>query len=409
MKTLKNIGIILGSLILTICLGLDIWFAILYKTAPDKVVSWTFKVGNQEVVDAKTGVTTDKHFCEINVFDDVYEIKFNYLQDEEKNSFYSQGFQFIATGEENKVDFDNKKFSNVLKTNLVGSSGWFGVNKTYDRILSGVNFENMKVLNYASDGNKDFESSNKISGEYKFKIEIGEDIYILQFKNDDIDCSLNNSNFLQTTTKTMIVKNTYNEYRASDVYMFAELLYRSIENSTILNGETTEIIFEFGDLFKYFKYDENSKQYTEISANSDSKVIADIKSYYSILVTKNEGNITSSEQSLFKMVDGNSNFKTENAVETDYFTGTTLLKVDEMDFDWIETDNSGEYKFKLSEDFKKIYGESNSKKLQLYICIDSDKLNSEYGVKFVGFEEDAFDNFNIYKIVEKSNGKTQEV
>lgn len=47
METIKKIGIILGSLILTICLGLDIWFAVLYKTAPDKVVSWTFKVGNQ--------------------------------------------------------------------------------------------------------------------------------------------------------------------------------------------------------------------------------------------------------------------------------------------------------------------------------------------------------------------------
>ena len=112
METIKKIGIILGSLILTICLGLDIWFAVLYKTAPDKVVSWTFKVGNQEITDAKTGIKTNKHFCEINVFDNVYEIKFNYLQDEEKNAFYSQGFQFIATSESNKIDFNNKKFKN---------------------------------------------------------------------------------------------------------------------------------------------------------------------------------------------------------------------------------------------------------------------------------------------------------
>lgn len=408
METIKKIGIILGSLILTICLGLDIWFAVLYKTAPDKVVSWTFKVGNQEITDAKTGIKTNKHFCEINVFDNVYEIKFNYLQDEEKNAFYSQGFQFIATSESNKIDFNNKKFKNVLKQDLVGTTGIFGLDKTYNRILSGVNFENMKVLNYATDGNKDFESSNKISDNYKFKLEIGEDIYILEFKNEDIDCSLNNSNFLQTTTKQMFVKNTYNEYRVSDVYMFAEILYRSIENSTIRTGETTEILFELGDLFKYYKYDENSKQYTEISVNSDSKVLADIKSYYSILVTVNEGNITSAQQSLFKMVDGNSNFKTSDAVESDYFTGTTLLRVDEMDFDWISTENSGEYKFKLSEDFKKIYGDSNSKKLKLYIYIDADKLNSQ-GVKFAGFEENAFDNFNISKIVIKTNGEIKEV
>lgn len=330
------------------------------------------------------------------------------MQDEEKNAFYSQGFQFIATSESNKIDFNNKKFKNVLKQDLVGTTGIFGLDKTYNRILSGVNFQNMKVLNYATDGNKDFESSNKISDNYKFKLEIGEDIYILEFKNEDIDCSLNNSNFLQTTTKQMFVKNTYNEYRVSDVYMFAEILYRSIENSTIRTGETTEILFELGDLFKYYKYDENSKQYTEISVNSDSKVLADIKSYYNILVTVNEGNITSAQQSLFKMVDGNSNFKTSDAVESDYFTGTTLLRVDEMDFDWISTENSGEYKFKLSEDFKKIYGDSNSKKLKLYIYIDADKLNSQ-GVKFAGFEENAFDNFNISKIVIKTNGEIKEV
>ena len=109
------------------------------------------------------------------------------------------------------------------------------------------------------------------------------------------------------------------------------------------------------------------------------------------------------------MVNGNANYSNGELTPSDYFTGKTLIKVTENDFDWIATENSGEYLFKLSDSFKTIYSNYNTSSLLLYIEIDESYLNS-CNIKFAGFEAETFGEFKVYKAnIKTVTGELREV
>lgn len=426
MTTLKNIGITLLSILCVICIGLDIWYGVILTTGKDKVISQTFILGNQTVsrIDPDTGnnITESKEFCEVNIFEDVYEIKFNFLLDEKMEYFYSQGFQFLAN-ENGKIDFENKTFNTIVKSEKIDSSNRFNFNDdtlkfvkkvTYNRLLKDVNYQNLTIKKYAQDGvtKTSYLAINPITENFLFKIEIGGKVYGMKLKNEDITFDQNSNLFLGTERDTpydnFIYKRAehYNDYRTADIYFLAEQIYNAIVCSDKKLGEAGSIYFQFPNIFNYYEF--NGKQYSEISVDLDNakKITEDISSYYGIKFHLHEGKMRSASQSLFKMKDGNSNFALDGATQTDYFTGATLLNVTANDFDWIATENSGEYLFKLSDDFRKLY--EKEERLQFYIQIDLDYLE-ECGVKFVGFSENSLKNFNIYKAVTKTKGIVTEV
>lgn len=423
MDILKKIGIALLSVICLICGGLDIWYGVILFTGEDKIISQSFIVSDQTVSRVEQGenVTESRQFCEVNIFDDVYEIKFNFLLDENKEYFYSQGFQFIAN-ENGIIDFENKTFETNVKEVEISSSSRFNFTEGYvkevtlNRLLKDVSYTNLKVQKYAKDGvtGTSYTTCNPITEEFSFKIEIGDKIYEMKFKNDDITFDQNSNLYLGTlkeTPSSLLVYNkiqTINEYRTADVYFFAEEIYKAIVNSEIKPGQTGSFYIQFPDIFEYYEYD--GKQYSEVSVdfNNATKITEDISSYFGIKYTYNEGEMKNASQSLFGMKDGNSNFILDGSIATDYFTGTTLINVTANDFEWIATENNGEYLFTLSEDFKKVYADDNSKKLMLYVVIDLDYL-SDCGIRFAGFAENAFDGFNVYKAVKESSGEMTEV
>lgn len=423
MGTLKKIGIAVLSVLCVVCLGLDIWYGVLLKTGKDKIISQSFIVGAQTVsrIDTDNSITESQEFCEVNIFDDVYEIKFNCLLDEKKEYFYSQGFQFLAS-ENGKIDFETKTFGTVVKTEMVSSSSRFNLKDGYihevtnNRILKDVNYENLIIQKYAQDGvtKTSYKTTNPITENFVFKIEINGKVYGMMFKNEDITFDQNSNLFLGTQKEnpnSMLFYNRLdhnNEFRTADVYFFAEEIYKAITNSDKNLGERGSFYFQFPNIFNYYQFD--GRQYSEVSVDLDNakKITEDICSYYGIKFNLHEGKMRNASQSLFKMKDGNSNFALEGVPQTDYFTGTTLLNVTANDFEWKATNVSGEYKFKLSEDFKKVYANDNSKKLKLYVYIDLDYLE-DCGVTFAGFKKNAFADFNVLKAVTNNNGILQEV
>lgn len=425
---LKIISIILLSIVTVICLGLDAWYLYILKNGEDKVISDTFVVGEQTVsrLDEMTGeeTTETKYFCEVNIYDDVYEVKFNNLLDETKKYFYSQGIQFIAN--ENEIDF-SATYGTIVKTEKISPTSNFltsllvGEKEVIsNRLLTNISYNNLTYKTYATDINSNsYNSTNPVTDNYFFKIDLNGEIYGMEFNKDYSEFSQDSNLFLGTKSELSfelalfrrgIVNKIYHEFRTPDVFFFAEEIYNAVINSTLKEGSNEKVVYmEFPDIFNYYKFIDG--QYVEDKVQTDlaSKITAKIKNYYGIKINYHEGKINNASQSLFGMVEGNANYINGDVITSDYHTGKTLLKLNENHFEWVATSNSGEYIFKLSDSFKQIYKDYNTSDLLLYTEFSEDYLN-DCNITLIGLEQASFGDFKVYKAVLKTTaGELTEV
>lgn len=432
---MKKFFIILMAILILASAGIIGWYAYILAFAPEKIVSQTYEVGAQKVTLAD-GSTETKSFMDVNVFNNAFEVKFNYMLDENQTAFYSQGLQFVAKN--NTFNFDGE-YQSVLAAAKFGN-GWTDSNfligrENYSdiyRVLGNKKFENIDVFNYMS--GDDFEttmlSTNPIDAETMFKIQIGDNLYGMKLKNYNHIIKVSKT-LLDTTGENKVVDeipsgykignsiayidynfsvffgfdyfyNIYHDYKACDIYYLCELLYNSVSEG-MKAGTNYTTVFEFGDLFNYYLYDEEKQQYSQNNLTSSvaSKISADVKSYYSIKVNVFDDELDSSSESLFNCFKGNSNYNVGTDY-SDYFLGRQVKSLTNLDFEYVVADDK--VKFKLSEKFLKVY-ENFGDKLYLDICIDLDTLDFE----FDGFVDGTLDNFGIYRIYTISNGIESEV
>lgn len=143
MKKLKTIGRVILSLAIIICIGLDFWGLYIHFYAPEKVNTYTFKIGQQvaQAYDPQTGELEDsddkKWFAEVNIYDNCYEILFNYFTDETRTEFYSQGLQFIL--DDSSTTIYNAMATNYYKKPEVEISG-----DSFDEIINDM-MTNFKI------------------------------------------------------------------------------------------------------------------------------------------------------------------------------------------------------------------------------------------------------------------------
>ena len=90
MSVAKKILIFVISLLLSVCVGINVWYLYIYLYGMDKVVSSTFEVGLQTLADD----SETRYFIEVNYLSnedgngvELFEIKFNYMFDEDQNAF----------------------------------------------------------------------------------------------------------------------------------------------------------------------------------------------------------------------------------------------------------------------------------------------------------------------------------
>ena len=420
---MKKILIILMSIVCFVSLGIDIWYLYVMKYAPEKIISQTFEIGTQRIV-TEEGTVDSKQFVEINLFDNVFELKFNYMLDEKQTAFYSQGVQFVSKN--SKLDFSGDYIDKVdIKPigQVKEDVEWFNNKYTnYSNIILGKKtYNTLNIYNYQSADNYEtcLSSTNKIDSDTMFKIKIGDSLYGMKFKHTDIYTNnlIYNQDFyignetVQNETKVygLWVDYHYDSidyFRACDFTYFAELLYNSA--LSVAPGTSKILTFEFGDLFNYYEYDEEKEQYIDKTVSTDkaSKITADVKSYYNIKVNRYEGVLQSSTQSIFNCYAGKMNYNMQNSFD-EYFIGRTLVNVDINDFEFIETTTPGEYKLALSSNFRNYYYDYRGK-IYLDIVIDRDYLG-ELNVTYAGIETKSLSDFSIYEITEIYNDIESEV
>lgn len=414
-------------------LSLDGWYLYLHFFAEDKSINESFYISDLKVAGAESG-ESGVPFCEVQVFNNALEFKFNYFTDENKTSTFSSGIQLILK-DSNKTIRDNDIFSGTyskeLKTDCVKdyepmvngdetvATVFFVKGKLYQTINNVVStnkvYNNFDLYEYSS-LDSDFTTSTRSTylqdGDEYFKIEMGGKVYGMTFKDydkianqDHVDTSnltqVGSSSYtIQTQPKWNVVVHhvvdTY-YYRALDLTYFIE----SIGNAmlSLPAGANQELYYNVPDILNFYEYDDQTKSYTLINSLSDECVnlYSQFSTYMKIKVKINARNLTTSRASMFNSYAGNMNYGIDDSLMEDYEAGRFLINISETDLNYKQIEGTDTYMFSLKENFKKNYTNYNS--VYLNIKIDLEKLNVTYG----GFDLDEISNFYIYKITD-SNG-----
>ena len=391
MSKLKIAGISLISLFLIFSIAVISWFTYIKLEGAEVIVSDTYYVGLQTLPDG----SDTQYFVEVNYLSNetnngvaLFEVKFNYLMDENQTAFFSQGLQYTNKDE---VDFtdDVKKTKEYYDKNFWG---WETIKWNY--ISYQVHGLGTQRYNYmsADDYATTLESTNPIDNDSFFKIKIGDDIYGMKFKGQV--ATMDKYKEFDAGNWTTQSYKTFTDY---NVDYFVAALFNSVQS--LENGTTRACVFEFGDLFDYYEYDQDLKQYKQDKVELDKAVLIsrDIKSYYSILIHKDKVGATKASDSLFNCVDGTSNFNVSNANSQDYFYGRTTVHADieegASEFSIVELTDT-KVALKLNDSFNKAYL-PYAEKLELVVLINLDILTSQ-GLEFMGFTADCgLDKYNV--------------
>lgn len=403
----SNILIAIFTIIVFICVSIIGWFLYIKFYAPTKLIQNTYEIGLQE-----TELGDKKYFAEIKLHKnekqnglECFEMKINNLLDESKQSFYSQGLQYVANSKENEIDWgyyfdeDEKYISDnngETFTNKITNYRYFG--------SWNVN-ENISVVNYSSsnDYETSIESTKPIDDDTSFTIDLNGEIYKMKFHIKDKDNNEKVNYFAeQNLYSTEYMGSNWLGHRAYNYYYFyqninafAKKLYESIQILPV--GTRQAIIFPFGDMFEYYKYDQSSQSYSNTRIENSTKVIADMQSYYVLYVEVVEDGIQKSSQSLFNCVNRDANFNISNgSYNDDYFSGVTVLNCYTQNLDFIKIDSKHCYPVLKDSFIQENLKHKNNVMLSIYIDLDYLK---QQNMKFYGIVNNpTFDTFKIFKI-----------
>ncbi len=437
MPVWKKVCISLLSIFMLACVAVDAWYLVVLYTGEEKIVSNTYEVGLQETTNGDS-----RYFIELKYYSnanknglEMLDIKFNYLLDENQESFFSQGLQYVANSVDDSIiflDYDNlveyvdelqqsgqinvntgnldvpaETFANAVmqsngKQQVFSRGGWYNAEyyyATYYDML--INETETSVYNYMS-GN-DYAtttiSTNPINSESAFRIQLDDDLFLMKFKDANYN-TFNEATFDGNKEKFNTLPNitsfsnyvfnlvfAYTDYNAIyptyDVNYFAYLLYNALQS--LPAGTNKAMVFEFGNMFDYYEY--NNGQYSDTAIFDSSLLIEKMMSYYAIKVEVSADGAQQASDSLFNCIQGNSAFNLTGDYENkDYFTGRQVVNVDIYDFDLVKVRDNF-YSLKLSEDFNNEYLDK-ANRIYLSVEIDLDIFN-DYGYEFFGFTTDS--------------------
>ena len=427
------------SVVAVVCLALDFWYIYIKNFGTSKTVSNSVVVSDMEVVktDILTGetVTETKCFIEANMYDNVFEIKFNQLLDESQTAFYSMGLQMMIS-DEKKSFFDKDIFdgnyektltTETIKKDVVTHENWYYFQKCkiiesyFNQVVSQKNYYNIELHEYQS--SDDYETplggTALLKGEESFKVQVkvngNNEVFRLTFKDYNtkrtydgkvLDISEmtkvgQSREFVKEEGKFFQINHyyeTYNYFRAFDISYLAEYIINSVKG--LASGFIGESYIKMPDMFNVEQLQDGS--FVNIGTINDPTVnlYSETCLFNKIKITVHEGNMTKSSQSIFNKFGDYQNYDSnEESIDmTDYLSGRCLLTATIDDLTWNTAETSGAYTFGLSDEFKTKWKDYSNKAF-VKVVIDSEKLDNG-NVTYAGFDNTSLDGFVLYQIIE---------
>ncbi len=408
MSKTRKITIILASILAVLMIGVCLWWVLVYYLAPEKMVSNTW---NLSTLTTSSGETRD--IVEVDYYSnknknglEKLDVKWNYFHDESRDSIYSQGLQYIAKSSGDKIRFnyqldaDKDRVPDKEKADYT----WFDGKQYYNNWgMYRLNEDFASRYNYQSydDYVNVSNSTNPLGFDSRLKIQIGDEIYAMKFKGNNSPTT----EFLYQETGPYVFAlfhgwTEYNLYYAYyDFDYFSAKIYDALQAGQY--GKDGQFLFEFGDMFDYYKYDSENKVYsnTELKGDAAGKVIEEVKTYFSIKINVHaDGAQKASEDSIFHMLHGNYNYNLNpDRVEDGYFVGRSIINCSLYDFELVKV-HENNVALKLKEGFVNYYKKYKDT-IVLDVVIDIDELE-KLGYTYFGLATDnGLKDFDIYKII----------
>ncbi len=370
---MKKTLIIIGICTFALTLIVNFWYLYILFFAPEKNVNNAFYVDLQTSEDG----SVVKPIIEFNYYTnknkngfEMFEIKLNSLSDQNKTTISSKGFQYISKDVNGFVDYAYHYNNAVKGEKIKHVGGWYNAKDYYSywgSFSPGVNgtsycytVDNISGISYYS--------TNEITIDDFFVIEIGNEVYGMKFKglNTPMNDLSHVADFEDGYDFNVLwgVQNYASYYSYFDVHYLSFLLKKSC--GTLKYGTNNMIVFDFADLFDYYEY-KGDGVFDEMPMEDSTKVVNHVKNYYAISIKISEDGAKSSSDSLFGLLHASPNYLVENSVEDNYFIGRSIVDVNTNNFKLIDNVD-GTYDLILDDSFLSKY--SNYKdviKLNVYI------------------------------------------
>lgn len=328
MSTLKNIfkGIIIA--LLSLCIIFDGLYLVIKYCLPTKMVSQTFHVGDLAKKDENGNTSSLGKIMEINYYansdysgKELFELKFNMFKDEKMDSVFSTGVQYVG---------DNLSYyASHYKNENRGFLGFGGTNSYFKTMF------NTTAFYYNVDGsNASYVASLPITEDNYFLITIGDEQFRMHLrKNLSADKTKLNPYYFVTKTEEMLWAQMYNYYLLDWNYLIATLL-NSVRSLEV--GYDGTLTFKFGDIFDYYKYDEENAEYKLVERTKNGDLLEQvINNYYTVKVNTYYTGAKIASDSMFNMIEGDINFNTTGKIQTnDYTYSREIITLDQYDFDY---------------------------------------------------------------------------
>lgn len=430
---MKNIILTIICILSGISIFIDCWFGYLHFFGKTKATDQSFQLSDMTVTNAVTGEKSTEVFCEVQVFNNAIEFRFNHFIDETSNKAYSNGIQLLLKDESKNIR-DKDIFAGGYATNLVEDKVKDRVPYNGDGVVSTVMFVKGKLFNteihtvktskvydnfdyYEMQSFNNYETSVKSTKLYEndefFHITMNDKIYGLAFKDydklagsDHIDTSnlteiLNTSETIETKPKWHIVEHevidtTY--YRALDLSYFIEAIGSAV--LSLPAGTNEELYYEVPNILNFYNYNNGSYELINNQNDPTLNLYANFSTFMKIKVKINNSNLVNSNQSLIKSYAGQMNYGLDDESHLiDYEAGRYLVNLTNEDLEMVELED-GSCKFILSDEVISKYDKFKS----VYLNIKLNLENLVYG----GFDLEDNNNFTIYKLTDENGNNLLE-
>lgn len=416
-KRKSTITTICVTVFLAICLVINlVYFVGIRQFGEDKTYTNTYAVGLQETADGNSNYAIEVNYMANANGNglEMFEVKFNFLTDEEKTATYSQGLQFVSNTSADSLDWTFYADETSSSEKVGGANGWYSGEWHYARYGTVTpDIDTATSFNYMSDNGYDrtWESTNPLTGDVSLKLEIGDDVFLVSPKYKDapqLEANYFGSengdyNFYLVFGYTEV----YRYYSYYDYNYLSYLLYNAISSDAVRYGTSDVFTMQLADLFDYQILEDG--QFVDVNNDNIDSVKEEIFNYYQIKVTKSENGARKASDSIFNCVQGNSNFNlTGDNSSEDYFYGRTVATLTLTDFELIHVFDNQHIALKLREAVAEELAPYKDS-LVIKVSIDLDAL-SELGLVYFGFADDSgLEEFIVYKVVTVTNGVETEV
>lgn len=369
--TLKILKILISIYLILCCVACVFWIYFKFFK-PDSFTNSAIYANEVEDINGK------KCVMEINSYNNLFEVKFNYYADYNSTDVISSGVQILNFKDLKSGTYNTQSFP----ANMFVSTNYF----SYMAGTNGKeNYNSKNLCFYEESDNISYKAINSTLEEFGcFKIEIDGTSYALQLG--------------RTKTTNITYFPTHITQEKSSFSRIIQKMYEIYHDGIQDAGEHYQT-FKFQDYFDVYKFD--GKKY--------EKVEADIfDTYFYVKVTNYNEDAKTAKDSIFGQVQYNSNWTNgeQDNLLNEYFSDRNLFKLTEQNCKFTFNETTNKHIANIND---ATYNEYKDKNLNFALVLDLDYLE-EIGVIFGGVENDGnIKDLNITSYYTLTNGNLTEV